>query len=288
MCFKSIKDGDLMNITKYGAATVGYGFLKERNSYGSFFTNIKIVAESPKTTRTYKEFKWDRVVDFDIGKYKVTSVYVVFDEDTDSWKEYFSGTTIPLASEPSCVIKESVSRYDVIKGSTDYFDVDKGLKYYGELTIGNILECNATEFDIHISKYTETQKKIIARRIPIFEKDAKQWKLEFESLVQKVKDDRARKESGISDTKGKIESELGKYGNNNSSNNAVKSVNIFSPGFGNASSNIQHSKPKQLTTPTKEEKIQWIQQNRCSYCGGQFKGLLSKVCRDCGKAKDYK
>lgn len=29
------------------------------------------------------------------------------------------------------------------------------------------------------------------------------------------------------------------------------------------------------------------QQNLCQHCGGKFKGLFKKACKDCGKAKDY-
>lgn len=32
----------------------------------------------------------------------------------------------------------------------------------------------------------------------------------------------------------------------------------------------------------------WIPGNRCQYCGGNFKGVLKKVCVRCGKEKDYK
>ena len=27
--------------------------------------------------------------------------------------------------------------------------------------------------------------------------------------------------------------------------------------------------------------------NKCSFCGGNFKGVFTKVCTACGKAKDY-
>ena len=30
-----------------------------------------------------------------------------------------------------------------------------------------------------------------------------------------------------------------------------------------------------------------IQNKRCTYCGGQFTGLLSKTCIECGRPKDY-
>lgn len=32
---------------------------------------------------------------------------------------------------------------------------------------------------------------------------------------------------------------------------------------------------------------QYISENRCRYCGGKFKGVFSKRCRDCGQKKDY-
>jgi len=33
--------------------------------------------------------------------------------------------------------------------------------------------------------------------------------------------------------------------------------------------------------------IRWRSENRCQWCGGAFKGLFKKVCRECGREKDY-
>ena len=32
---------------------------------------------------------------------------------------------------------------------------------------------------------------------------------------------------------------------------------------------------------------QWKRQKRCSHCGGEFKGMFTKVCSKCGRPKDY-
>lgn len=31
----------------------------------------------------------------------------------------------------------------------------------------------------------------------------------------------------------------------------------------------------------------WMNTNRCSYCGGKFKGFSKRVCTECGREKDY-
>lgn len=34
-------------------------------------------------------------------------------------------------------------------------------------------------------------------------------------------------------------------------------------------------------------KMKWRSENKCQYCGSNFKGLITKVCSTCSKPKDY-
>lgn len=47
------------------------------------------------------------------------------------------------------------------------------------------------------------------------------------------------------------------------------------------------AKISQLTTQEQAQKETYRKQNLCQYCGGKFKGLFNKQCRNCGKKKDY-
>ncbi len=44
------------------------------------------------------------------------------------------------------------------------------------------------------------------------------------------------------------------------------------------------------TTPFSEKigkTISWKKASRCQYCGGEFKGIIKKICKNCKKEKDY-
>jgi hypothetical protein len=46
-------------------------------------------------------------------------------------------------------------------------------------------------------------------------------------------------------------------------------------------------KISQITAQEQSQKEAYRRQNLCQYCGGKFKGLFNKQCRNCGKKKDY-
>lgn len=259
-----------MNIAKYGISNcVGYGFF----AYGSsgsrdyFYTNKTIVARSASTTDSKRPLKWTptNMYGLQIGNSNYNPVYVVFDGDSGTWKEYFSGMTV-----------------GVVNGSSSYgdFDVDKMSGYIDVLSISSPRECNAVQFAEGVSKYTDKQAKEIMEQLRSLSEGAKKWKAEIESLIKDVKDERVQKEAGLSSVESKLASGFGKYGNSSSNSGQQSS------GAQQTSKTQQDSHPKQ--PPTQEEKLQWIRHGRCAYCGGEFKGLFSKVCRECGKAKNYR
>ena len=77
----------------------------------------------------------------------------------------------------------------------------------------------------------------------------------MESAIEEVRAERARKEAGISDAEAMIEAKFGKYDDI-----------------------LADEKQK----PSNNQRLQWIREKRCSFCGGEFRGLFHKVCQKCG------
>lgn len=258
-----------MNITKYGIFRYcGYGFfIYDLSGPSRFDTNITIVARSQITTESAQRLEWtpDALYGLQLGATNDNPIYVVFDSDTGTWKEYFSGMTVNLAYSYS--------------GRQYQFDVDSTPNYCDVLSVSTLWECNATAFAGGVSKYSDEQIKEIVAQLNTLRSSASKWKSKFDAIVKAVKDERAAKEAGLSSVESKLASGFGKYGNNSSGGNqGTSNTQTANP--------QQEAKPKQ--PPTQEEKLQWIRQGRCAFCGGEFKGLFSKVCRECGKAKNYR
>ena len=262
-----------MNITKYGISDYcGYGVLYSV-LYGhrsGFYTNIRIVASSQITTETKQDLQWIPSVlqGLKLGATSDKPIYVVFDSDTGTWKEYFSGMTVNLE-------EFQFSKY----GDTVSFDADHLRDFCDFLSVSIPRECNATVFAEGVSKYSDEQIKEIVAQLNTLRSSASEWKAKFDAVVKAVKDERAAKEAGLSSVESKLASGFGKYGNDSSGGNqGTSNTQTANP--------QQEAKPEQH--PTQEEKLQWIRQGRCAFCGGEFKGLFSKVCRECGKAKNYR
>jgi len=262
-----------MNITKYGISEYyGYGFLVLglNGSRSGFYTNITIVARSEITSETAHYLEWTPGVvqglQSDATDYN--PIYVVFDSDTGTWKEYFSGMTVNVVADSYCLAQRQYR-----------FDVDSMPNYCDILTVSRPWRCNATEFAEGVSKYSDKQIKEIVAQLNTLRSSASKWKSKFDAMVKAVKDERAAKEAGLSSVESKLASGFGKYGNNSSGGNqGTSNTQTANP--------QQEAKPEQ--PPAQEEKLQWIRQGRCAFCGGEFKGLFSKVCRECGKAKNYR
>lgn len=260
-----------MNITKYGISECcGYGFFS-CDVYGEhsvFLTNRRIVAGSKITTESAQTLEWtpDVLHGLQLDATNYSPIYVVFDSDTGTWKEYFSGMTVHLVP-PSYSFPFAV------------LNVDNMPNYCDILSFSTPRECNATEFAEGVSKYSDEQIKEIVAQLNTLRSSASEWKSKFDAVVKAVKDERAAKEAGLSSVESKLASGFGKYGNNSSGGNqGTSNTQTANP--------QQEAKPEQ--PPAQEEKLQWIRQGRCAFCGGEFKGLFSKVCRECGKAKDYR
>lgn len=259
-----------MNITKYGVSQYcGYGFsIHDLYGRSRFDTNITIVARSKITTESAQRLEWtpDALYGLQLGATNYIPIYVVFDSDTGTWKEYFSGMTVNLVAYS-------------YSGHQYQFDVDSTPNYCDVLSVPTPWECNATAFAGGVSQYSDKQIKEIVSQLNTLSSSASKWKSKFDAIVKAVKDERAVKEAGLSSVESKLASGFGKYGNNSSGGNqGTSNTQTANP--------QQEAKPKQ--PPTQEEKLQWIRQGRCAFCGGEFKGLFSKVCRECGKAKNYR
>lgn len=46
-------------------------------------------------------------------------------------------------------------------------------------------------------------------------------------------------------------------------------------------------KIESVSNENKARKMAFKTQKRCQYCGGKFKGIFTRVCKECGKTKDY-
>jgi len=263
-----------MNITKYGISEYyGYGFLVLglNGSRSGFYTNITIVARSEITSETAHYLEWTPGVvqglQSDATDYN--PIYVVFDSDTGTWKEYFSGMTVNLVE----------GFYFSSEFLTTAFDADGMPNQCDILSASTPRECTATEFAEGVSKYSDKQIEEFVAQLNTLRSNASEWKSKFDAVVKAVKDERAAKEAGLSSVESKLASGFGKYGNNSSGGNqGTSNTQTANP--------QQEAKPEQ--PPAQEEKLQWIRQGRCAFCGGEFKGLFSKVCRECGKAKNYR
>lgn len=262
-----------MNITKYGISKYcGYGVCYSV-SYGpgdGFYTNIRIVASSKITTETKQDLQWIPSVlqGLKLGATSHNPIYVVFDSDTGTWKEYFSGMTVNLEEFKYRKYGDIVS-----------FDADHVRDFCDILSVSTPRECTATEFAEGVSKYSDEQIKEIVAQLNTLRSSVSEWKAKLDAIVKAVKDERAAKEAGLSSVESKLASGFGKYGNNSSGGNqGTSNTQTANP--------QQEAKPEQ--PPAQEEKLQWIREGRCAFCGGEFKGLFSKVCRECGKAKDYR
>ncbi len=53
-----------------------------------------------------------------------------------------------------------------------------------------------------------------------------------------------------------------------------------------ASYSLTHRRVEKYTIEFYSKRY-WKPNKRCSYCGGEFRGVLKKVCTECGKEKDY-
>lgn len=178
------------------------------------------------------------------------SIYVVFDGTEQTWKEYFTGMPVN-----NCVLDEKyISHYDDGWG----YDVDKmDMKIPKAQFVADIKEYTSTKFAEEIARFSDAEIKEMVTKIYELNVQAKKWGDVFEQTAQQVIKERDRKEAGVPELLSKMESGFGKYAN------------------------------MQSSLPTEKNMLDWIKQGRCSHCGGEFKGLFSKVCRKCGAPKDY-
>ena len=59
------------------------------------------------------------------------------------------------------------------------------------------------------------------------------------------------------------------------------------PNYKDSQKEIERCKEKLQAQATLIQQRNYRSQNRCQYCGGDFKGIFSKICVHCGKSKDY-
>lgn len=247
-----------MAITGYAFADAGFGayIQRGREDKPHFETSFKVVAYSQATSLSEAY-----VTGFpQVLHIRVTLVY---DNEAKEWREYYTGLKFNIIPESIC---NNIETYG------DYFkyDVNGGsLKVYKELTAANLERKQAVEFERIISNAKEKNIKNAVKELYAAMDEAKRWGEAFDRVVEEVKAERAKKESGIPDAQSKIEAGFGKYG----------------LGLGSEAKGV--SQGASSKAPTAEDMLRWIRLGRCSFCGGEFTGFLSKRCFKCGKPKDY-
>ena len=199
-----------MNITKYGISEFcGYGFFvcASYRTPGGFYTNTTIFASSEITTESAQILGWtpDVLYGLQLDTTSDHRIYIVFDSDTGTWKEYFSGMTVNVVADSYCLAQRQYR-----------FDVDSMPNYCDILTVSRPWRCNATEFAEGVSKYSDKQIKEIVAQLNTLRSSASKWKSKFDAMVKAVKDERAAKEAGLSSLESKLASGVGKYGNESS------------------------------------------------------------------------
>lgn len=165
MCQKEPSPVAQMRIMRYGTAKCWkYGFFcVKRGDAGNdpeFEKLIRITVRSDGRT-----FCGEICYHAD---YNSLELEVVYDCDTRSWREYFTG--IPVKATRSSVYVD--------------FDIDEGNPYHDEIEIFELKECETSEFAEKISNYSEEQIRKKVQRIHEFEADAAEWKREVDAEAE--------------------------------------------------------------------------------------------------------
>ena len=266
-----------MSIEKYGASPIcGYGlhckYYTDADAHyieKCFVPNITLVAKSktvPEKRATISGFP-DMMRQIRIST-KTVGVFVVFDSEAKTWREYFSG--LPL------YVPTNALEYSYLPASPVGIpcDIDvMSLPFCRSLSVSDIHEYNATDFADIVSRISDEEIKEMVRKLYELDTQAKEWSNVFDKTVRDIKEERARKESGVPEIESKLEAGFGKY----------KNFTMTTP----ITTSNTWEKPVSKNSPTEKDMLLWIKQGRCAYCGGEFKGIFSKSCRVCGKAKDY-
>lgn len=246
-----------MRIEKYGIAeNCGYGPRYYQFTRPYYSPNLRVIAKSQLTT--------DSIVDISgfpneisgiyinkDGTQSLQPLYVVYEGESQSWKEYFSGLEL-------CIAENIPSVYDVDKVLDSHT-----ILCCKSLSVPEIRECSSTELKNGISGLSESQINDFVEQLYTMQEQAKKWGIAFDKAVQTVKEERKKKESEKSGIESTLDSGFGRYRS----------------GADMGSSSYEF--------PSDAEVQNWKDQGRCSYCGGAFKGIFTKSCRVCGKAKAY-
>lgn len=259
-----------MAITKYGTAgSFGFGFFTNKG-YGAppFCSDVRVIAKSKEAQDAeivIKDNRGNGRIMQDRNATSTVPLHIVFDSGDNCWKEYFTGLPVQV-----CQKGYYAERYGEVVLDVDN-TADKGTH---TLAVASIWERKVEDFSTEIAKYSESQIKFMVQQIYALQEAAVLWGKKVDDAIEQAKKERAAKEAGISSVESGVASGFGKYA------------------MGQNSSESKTEDPKVKAPPKKEfteqEKLQFIREGRCAYCGGSFTGLFKKVCVNCGKAKNYR
>ncbi len=191
----------------------------------------------------------------------VIPLYLVFDGETNQWREYFTGIFINYIEEDNL---NNIWRIDADK----YPDGYSG-GFERSLSTIDIEIVTPTEFTEYITKYSNSDIQEIANQIYSFQKNAEKWSKALDKTIQSVKAKRAKKEAEASSIESKLKSGFGKY--------SIENIT---------------AKDEQTSSKSYSSQQYWISNGKCPYCGSvlgektQFKRVFK--CKKDGKIKIIK
>ena len=205
-----------MNIGKYGKIrNYGFGVNRKPNRYSSasLYFLISVIADSEKVTsvvETIDGFHWNHPgLRDESGS---LPIYVLFDEDTQMWYEYFTGIPISLR-RPVDVVESPCPAYDVDSGcfyKKKEWTIDRVCAR--EITAeSDVIEMNAGQFENEISHHSEQEIQEHVKKLYYMKETADKWWDAFQEAISRVKMKRDKNEKELEETKDRLLQGFGKY-----------------------------------------------------------------------------
>lgn len=301
-----------MRIEKYGIAdTLGYGLLvredyvtpcfvqlvrlecKSQNTSKVFSktidalgkqTNARVEAEVDNTIggMFLKSDKSYRTKTAPVPQYNMSNVYVVYDSDAHSWREYFTGIELIVASLSCVDDKNTLSLSSRAPGIV----IDVGRKLTGIYDTVSITEpkiCDSITFSEGVNKLTEAEIRERAEELFNIKKYAEMWGEGYDHATKDIKNERQWAEKGMPNVEKDLASGFGQYANMGSSRERTTPQSSR-----DENKSRQSNQQRNSGGPVSEQlRQEWKRKGRCVHCGGELmSGSIVqgfKCCRVCGR-----
>lgn len=297
-----------MKIEKYGKAdALGYGLLaKEDWTKPCFVQLVRVEAKSANTAKVFaktidafgrqtvakaegegpgsvrdmflKSKVPMRTPDAAIPQYNLYNVYVVYDGDTHSWREYFTGIELVVAS-----LSKVNNRELNIGNHTPGLVIDVGASIsgiYDTVAITEPVIYDAIAFSESIKQLSRDDIRKRASDLFEIKSNAEKWGEAFDHAVKDVKNERNNAEKNITTIENDLANGFGQF-----ANWGKRQEESRNQSFTTRQTNRQEARAN--SNVTAETRHQWRINERCAYCGGTLVGgsIIKnyKTCRNCGR-----